>query len=593
MGENAPSAGPTALDPITYQVVCCRLSGIVQEMQQVIHRTGFSTIIRESYDTSCALLTPEGKVAGQHVILPLHMGAFPACIRGILRNYPAPEIGEGDAFILNHPYEGGSPHAMDMAVVTPVYYRGERIGFCANMAHKSDIGGMVPGSASGSATEIFQEGLHVPPIKFMENFKVVQEVEAVLRANSRTPDLVLGDIHGQVGTNRIGEKRLQTLLDKYGLETYRAVLRELFQRTERRVRGILRRWPDGVAEEEGFIDNDGIDLERPVGIRVRVEKKGERLRFDFRRSDDQTRGPANIRPPLVRSCCHYAFLAVSDPEIPNNDGLEGALEIETREGSILNPKFPASLTCYAATAQIVMEICIAALCRLSGRAGIAESGGGFSLTLGGRHPRTGAPYVQYEILGSATGGRARRDGVSGITVHLANCKIAPVEIVETEFPVRVRRFEFVPDSGGAGRFRGGQGFRREYEILGEEARLSLRGDKFIQRARGRDGGEPGRSGRCLVLRPDGGEENLPSKVGDLRLHRGDRLLIERAGGGGFGPARERPLEKVREDVREGAVTPPAARDLYRVAVDPRTLEIDEEATRELRGGEERGDGLLH
>ena len=571
-----------ALDPITYQVIFHRLSGIVREMQQVIHRTGFSTIIRESYDTSCAILTPDGKVAGQHVILPLHMGAFPACIQGILRHYPVGQIYEGDAFVLNHPYEGGSPHAMDMAVVTPVFYGGRLVAFCANMAHKSDIGGMVPGSAAGNATEIFQEGLHVPPVQFMNNFKIVPEVEAILRCNSRTPDLILGDLHGQVGTNRIGEKRVQALLDKYGEDLFLAVLQELFERTERRVRGILAQWPDGTVEEEGFIESDGIDLDHPVGIRVRVEKQGEKLRFDFQGSDDQTRGPANIRPPLVRSCCHYAFLAVSDPEIPNNDGLAQALQIDTRRGSILDPKFPGSLTSYASTAQIVMEICIAALCRLSGRQGIAESGGGLAIALGGTRSRTGSAYVQYEILGSALGARSRKDGVSGITVHLANCKVTPVEILETEFPVRVLCFEFVTDSGGAGRYRGGLGFRREYEILSEEARFTLRGDKFVLSARGRAGGMPGRSGRCLIVRKDGSSEKLPSKVSDLNVYQGDRLLLERPGAGGYGPPAARPATAVLEDVLEGSVSLPQARDIYRVAIDASTMKIDERSTQSLR-----------
>src|SRR3990167_4674717 len=203
------------IDPITLQVIHARLAGIVQEMQNSLFRTGFSTIIRESQDASCAILNPRGEVVAQHVVLPLHMGAFPACAAGVLRHYAASEIEEGDAFITNHPYLGGSPHAPDMAVLTPIFYRGEWVGFAATMAHKSDIGGPVPGSGSGQAREIFEEGLHLPPVKYASQLQTVKEIESIITANSRTPELVIGDLRGQVGSNRLGARRVAELMERY------------------------------------------------------------------------------------------------------------------------------------------------------------------------------------------------------------------------------------------------------------------------------------------------------------------------------------------------------------------------------------------
>src|SRR5919198_3950597 len=207
------------VDPVTLQVIQARLAGIVQEMQNSLFRTGYSTIIRESQDASCAILNCQGEVVAQHVVLPLHMGAFPACAEGVLKSYPASEIHEGDAFITNHPYLGGSPHAPDMAVLTPIFFRGEWVGFAADMAHKSDIGGTVPGSGSGQAREIYQEGLHLPPVKLVSRFHPVKEIEAVITANSRTPALVIGDLRGQVGAARLGERRVIELMERYGKET--------------------------------------------------------------------------------------------------------------------------------------------------------------------------------------------------------------------------------------------------------------------------------------------------------------------------------------------------------------------------------------
>lgn len=281
------------VDQITFQVIQSRVSGIVQEMQDNIFRTGYSTIIRESQDVSCMLLNAAGDVVGENVVLPLDVSALPEVVRAILRDYDA-DIFPGDAFLTNHPYLAGVTHSIDMAVVTPMFYEDVLVAFCASIAHKSDLGGMVPGTGSSNAREIFQEGIQYPPVKYMKRGVVVKEVDAILRANSRTPDLIMGDIRGQVGTARLGEQRLTALADRYGVAALTASFAEAEARTEDRVRQTLGEWPDGVSEGEAFVDNDGIVLDRMIKYHVQITKTGNRIEFDFSGSGDQTLGAGEI-----------------------------------------------------------------------------------------------------------------------------------------------------------------------------------------------------------------------------------------------------------------------------------------------------------
>jgi N-methylhydantoinase B len=571
------------VDPITLQVIQARLAGIVQEMQNSLFRTGFSTIIRESQDASCAILNCRGEVVAQHVVLPLHMGAFPACAAGVLKHFSSSEIHEGDAFITNHPYLGGSPHATDMAVLTPIFFRGEWVGFAANMAHKSDIGGTVPGSGSGAAREIFSEGLHLPPVKFAARHQTVKEIEALIAANSRTPELVLGDMRGQVGAARLGERRLAELMERYGKEAIFDATALLSSYTEAKVKQAIASWPDGDAEGESFVDHDGVDLDRPIRIHVKVEKRGDRIHFDFTHSSDQTRGPANIRPPLVQACCAYALVCLVDPYLPINQGLAAVSRATFRPGSVLDPGFPGAVNTYMPTALAVVEAIFRAVARFVPVKNVAGSSGSAAMVLGGRHA-DGRAYVHYEIFSGGTGARSGKDGVSAMAFHLSNCRTAPIEIIESEFPVTVERFELVADSGGAGAWRGGLGFVRECRILQDEVRFSMRTDKHLVAPPGVEAGRNGKTGACIVNPAMKEEKRLPSRFGDHILNRGDLLRLERPGGGGMGDPRRRPPEKVLEDVRQGYVSVESARADYGVALAEGNGEfrVDEEATLSLR-----------
>jgi N-methylhydantoinase B len=572
------------VDPITLQVIQARLAGIVQEMQNSLFRTGYSTIIRESQDASCAILNTRGEVVAQHVVLPLHMGAFPACAAGVLKNYTLSEISEGDAFITNHPYLGGSPHAPDMAVLTPIFSKGDWVGFAANLAHKSDIGGPVPGSCWSQAREIYQEGLHVPPIKYVTGYQTSKDIEAMLGANSRTPELVVGDLRGQVGAARLGEKRFQEMMERYGKETILSSFEQLFAMTEAKVRSEIASWPDGNGEGERFVDSDGIDLDTPVRLHVKMEKKGDRLLFDFTGCADQTKGPANIRPTIVRAACCYLLTCLVDPALAINNGLARVVEIKVREGSVVNPYFPAPVNTYNPTVHALVESLLEASSQITPHKKVGDGCSSRSIIIGGRSNKTGKGYVQYEIFGGGSGGRTGKDGVSGTNVNQSNARIAPVEIIESEFSTRLRRFELISDSGGAGKFRGGLGFVREYEVLDNDARFSLRSTKHTVAPKGIEGGGDGKTGRC-TLNP--GKENarvIPSRFSDYTLHPGDVVSLETPGGGGLGDPFDRDPAMVLNDVRNGYVTLAKARAVYAVAIEANSgdFKLNESQTRELR-----------
>src|SRR5215470_764115 len=570
--------GHAKLGAIDIEIIKASLSGIVQEMQNSLFRTGFSTIVRESQDASCAIMDTKGDVIAQHVVLPLHMGAFPACCGAVLEAYKG-DIEDGDAYLINHPYQGGSPHAPDMAVITPIFVERELVGFCGSIAHKSDIGGPVPGSCSGQARETFNEGLHLPAVRYQRGFKPIGDIDRIIGANSRTPELVLGDIRGQLGADRLGERRLNELAAKYGKAKVLACFDRLFELSETKLRQTFTEWKDGHFEAERFVDDDGVELEKPVRIHVVVEKTGDQIHFDFSGSADQTKGPANVRPPLVQAACAYCLISLIDPQTFVSQGLLRAFTITAREGSVLNPRFPAPVNTYNPTVHALVDAVYDALSNIVPDKVRADGSGSRSIILGGRNTHTGKGYVQYEIIAGGAGARASKDGASGITVNQSNAMIAPVEIIESEFPTRLIRFELIEDSGGAGRFRGGLGIRREYLNL-EDARFSIRSMKHVIPPNGCAGGKTGRPGDIWINPDRKDAKRLPTLYADYPLKAGDIFRLDTPGGGGHGDPLMREVERVLIDVRDGNVSPEAAERDYGVVLrrEGAALTIDQAAT---------------
>ena len=393
----------------------------------------------------------------------------------------------------------------------------------------------------------------------------------------------MGDLRGQVGCNRLGADRVRELCAKYGTAQVTEALDRLIDQTESRVRAAVATWPDGSYAGERVLHNEGYEDGRPVHVKVTARIEGDRISFDFRETDDQMTGPYNIRPPLVRAVCYYVLKCLIDPELPDNGGMAAAVEAEFRAGSLVCPELPAPVNTYMPIAVATAEAVFDALGKAVPQGRLGESSAGTNGTLAHTVGRHGYPQVQYELPAGAIGARHDMDGVSASKAHVANGSLMPVEIIETEFPVELVRFELVTDSGGAGRYRGGLGYVREYRMLGP-ARFATRGGKELTPPLGREGGRPALPSRIVVNPGTDQEHEVTAADGNVTLSPGDVLRIAQAGGGGFGDPHTRPPDDVLHDVREGYVSTAAAREMYGVQLtgSGRQLTVDAETTARLR-----------
>ena len=548
-------------DVITQEVIRARLDGIVREMQAAVLRTGYSTIIRESHDFSAGITDCEGNVVGQFSPLPTHLGAYPDCVRGVLEFYDIADMHEGDCFLTNHPYYSGCPHPNDMVVVMPVFADGEVIAFCASMGHKVDIGGQSPGSRNALARDLFGEGLSVLPVKFMDRRTLHREVVQFLRANTRTPELVLGDLEAQAGALwSIGIRRLGDMVETFGKEAVLESFKGLGDRTETRARQIIASWPDQTVEAEAFID-DIANPTQTVRIHVSVEKKGSQLIVDFSGSGDQSIGPVNARPPFVRGMVSYAAIAMMGTTIPNNHGLIRAIECRFREGSVICPTFPAPVGFYSMTMPVVEDVVFEAFSKVSGRPAVAHNSVSGLTVIGSSGP-TAKRYVQYEIIVSGNGAYDGGDGWTG-TGHSwsGGAKYTGVEIIESEFDVDMQQFNLVADSGGAGKYRGGLALRREYRVR-SAAQYAGGTPRTLVPAHGVNGGRSGRAGRVLLNPGTENTQAFKGVVSNVALAPGDVVCVETASGGGAGDPRDRDRSRVASDLRNGYISHETAREVY-------------------------------
>jgi N-methylhydantoinase B len=550
-----------SIDPVTTEVVASRLREVAASMEYALYHSGYSPILRESKDGTAGLTDPAGRAVMISGGLQYHFTAYEQAVRAVLARYPAEGLKPGESFVTNDPYKGGSPHAPDFIAVTPVFHAGCLIGFGVSLAHKSDIGGLVPGSSGAAAREIYHDGLLLPPVLFQSDAGIVESIEAIIANNSRVSDVVLGDLRAQVGCTRLGVARLSALCDEYGRNVVCEVMASLISLTARRVRSDLRDWRDGSAEAEGFLDHDGAATDKPVRIHVRATKNGDQLRLDFSNSSPQTLGPVNLLACTAQAAALLAVLATCDPTIPVNFGLREAVDFLMPEGLVVNPLHPATVNLYFPTAHLTYNTVLSALCELNPTRAVAPSGlGSGAVTIGYRRARSGKPAVLYELLNTSLGGTSQHDGAAVVMAMNHFTPGAPVEIFESEYPLRVRAFELVRDSAGAGRYRGGLGYAREFEVL-EDSVLTVRSSNHAFAAQGFRGGLAPPASRVILnpYRPD--REELGT-LETRQLKAGDIIRFERSGGAGFGPPRERAPEAVREDVRNGYVSAQAAVEIY-------------------------------
>lgn len=546
------------VDPITLEVLRNALAGVAEEMNANLVRTGYSPNIKERRDCSAALFDPRGRMIAQAESIPVHLGAMPFSVAAALEHFE--ELKPGDTVILNDPFAGGA-HLPDITFITPIFHRARLVGIAANRAHHADIGGKAPGSLAGDATEIYQEGLRIPPLLLRRAGELDEAVLKLILANTRTPEERLGDLRAQRAANETGLRRFLELVERYGMELLRAAIEELLDYSERRMRAELAAIPDGRYEYEDYLDDDGLG-EGPIRLHVQVEVRGDEIMIDFSGSAPQVEGPVNAVYAVTASAVYYTIRALTDPDIPPNEGCYRPIVIVAPEGTVVNASPPAAVVGgNLETSQRIVDVLLGALAQaLPERAIGACQWTMNNLSLGGIDPRTGRAYAFYETIGGGLGARADKDGIDGVHSHMTNTLNTPIEALEIAYPLRVERYELRRDSGGAGRRRGGLGIRREIRVLGHRARLSLLADRRCTRPYGVRGGLPGESGAdALII---GGEERpLPGK-GTVVVEPGTVVRVETPGGGGYGDPQERERELVLKDYREGRISAEHARRYY-------------------------------
>lgn len=511
-------------------------AAVAEEMGGVLRRSSFSPNIKERRDFSCAVFDARGRMVAQAAHIPVHLGAMPL---SVLRCVEELELGPGDVGILNDPFRGGT-HLPDITLVTPVFEESSPprlLGFVASRAHHADVGGISPGSM-GLARTLNEEGLVIPPIKLVASGRPVPAVWAMLRANVRTPREREGDLRAQLAANERGAARLRAVVRRYGIDAVDSAMAGLLRYAERSVRALLARLPDGSYRFEDHLDDDGISPE-PVPIRVTLTVRGDGAVVDFTGSGEQCAGPLNAVYAIVVSACFYAFRSLVGREIPSNAGCLVPVRVVAPEGTVVNARPPAAVAGgNVETSQRIVDVLLGALAQACpARVPAASQGTMNNLTIGGWNPERHRPFAYYETVGGGCGARPDRDGASAVHSHMTNTLNTPVEALEFAYPLRVKRYEVRRGSGGEGRYRGGDGIRRDVELL-VPAHVSVLSERRARGPYGLAGGEAGRPGRNVLVR-GGAEKELPGKV-ELDALPGDVISIRTPGGGGHGAATRPP-----------------------------------------------------
>jgi N-methylhydantoinase B len=542
------------IDLIKLEILANALRSIADETFIALMRSAYSTNIKERRDHSTAFLDAQGRLIVQAAAsLPIHIASMSGLVRRLRAEY-GNDLNEGDIFIANDPHAAGGTHLPDIGMAMPVFVSGSLLGFICNIAHHADVGGSVPGSMAGGLSEIFQEGLRIPVVRLFHAGRLDDALFKLILLNVRMPDERRGDYFAQVAACRLGERRMHELCKVHGLKLLAAAFDQIISRTEMRMRTAIGSLPDGTYRFEDVMDDDGLGTE-DIAIRLTVQVQGDHIVFDFGGTAAQVRGNINATRNATEAAVYYTLKALLDPDIPNNQGVVNVVEIRVPEGTVLNSVFPAPVAGRAHTCQRVVDVIIGALAQaLPNEVVGAANGANTTAVFAGKDPRTRRDYVYIETLGGGFGGRATHDGTDGVQVHITNTSNLPVEAIEMEYPLQVDAYELVPDSGGAGRHRGGLGLRRKIRPVDHDCRFNGAGERFRHTPWGIFGAGNGASGRFAKIDADGRCAVLPSKVNDVTVHAGECIVVETPGAGGYGPAAERSPEAIERDFRLGKFT---------------------------------------
>ena len=572
-------------DPVTLELIKNALDALVDEMALTLVRTAYSSNLKNSVDLSAAVCDTEGQLIAQGLTLPLHLGSVPEFMRAVIARFGG-GMRQDDIYITNDPYEGGS-HLPDMYLCKPIFLGdASPIAFVVCIAHHTDIGGKTPGGNGCDATELYQEGLCIPMLKLYDAGTANQTILDFIARNVRIPRQVLGDLRAELACLHVGEQGVRALFEKYGVQQLLAYFDELLNYAERLARSEIAALPDGVYTFIDYLDDDGIDPD-PIPIEVAITIRGDQLTADFTGTSQQVKGGINCPLSFTQSTTYACVRCLMGADVPNNGGYFRPITVIVPEGTIINPLPPGPVAARGLTGFRISNVVFGALAQAApDRVPACEIGGDTGVSIGGyeRVMRDGKTqmrgFVFLEFLYGSWGGRPDQDGIDGVASAVVNFSNNPAEVLEAELPLRIERYDYLPDTGGAGKHRGGLSLVRDFRLLAEEATLQIRADRTRYLPYGLHGGQAGAPSRS-ILNPDSEARELPPKP-TLTIQHGDLFRHIAAGAGGWGNPFERQPQAVLEDVLEEKVTLAHAREAYGVVIDPQIWQVDGEATQQLR-----------
>ena len=568
------SLGPAGHDPIVFELFKNAIFSIADEMALTVFRTTYSGVLKDNMDYSTGFADADGTLVAQGLTLPAHLGSVPTAMRSIMRRF-RDDIHPGDVFIMNDPFDGGM-HLPDIFVVKPLYHAGERIAFACTVCHHGDVGGRVAGSNASDSTEIYAEGLRIPLLKFYERGQPNRTLMAIIEKNVRLPVQLFGDLRAQLAACHIAETQFAELVARYGLEQTRFYMNELVEYAERLTRAALEKLPDGEWSFEDWIDDDGVDYGKPIRLFVTITKTAGHMRVDWTGTAPQVRGAINNTLSFTQAASFTAVRSVLPLGIPNNEGVFRAIEVICPPGTIGNGVLPAACAARGLTGFRMTDCMFGALAMmLPDRVKAAGDGGNTGVSIGGYYADR-RPFIFVDFTCGAWGARPWADGLDGNSHMFTNMASQSIEVIESEHPIQLLAYEFVADKAGAGKYRGGVPFRRDYRFLEDEGVLQVRSDRRDHRPFGLYGGSPG-SPSENYFQPDGENRVLPGKF-TMDIKRGDVLRHVLAGAGGWGDPLERDPAAVLRDVRNELLSAENARNDYGVVIDLTLWTVDAEAS---------------
>lgn len=565
-------------DPITLEVVKNALETIADEMALIIMRSAYSPIVRDSMDYSTAVCDRDGRMVAQGLTTALHLGSFPDAMSVLIEEFGG-RMNPGDIFITNDPYGGGGMHLPDIYVIKPIFVNDRLEGFATTLVHHTDLGGIAPGSIAVYATEIFQEGLRIPLTRLFDRGVANETVFRFIEKNVRVPRLVLGDLRAQLAACHSAERSYSRLVQRYGGDPLHRCQDALHDHAERAMRQTIGDLPDGTYHYEDFIDGFGHDPE-PVRFRVEVTIQGDEAHVDWTGTSPQVKAAINAPGPFLRSATYLAFRCLA-PVIPNTIGYMRPIKVSAPAGTVVNPKPPAACNARGLTGFRILDTVLGALAQaVPDRIPASGEGGAVNISFGGMIGDE--PFVFAETVLGAWGGRPDRDGLDGAANLAANQSNQPIELIESQYPIEITHYGFVPDSGGPGTHRGGLAIRRDYRLTTDDVTFTMRTDRRKNLPYGIGSGKKG-TPSWVIIEPEGRAEEVPVLPRDRQIiNRGETVRLILAGGGGYGDPLAREPDRILDDVLDGKMTEEYARREYGVVLEVSGSAIDRRRTESLR-----------